>query len=172
SYAGVTKLWSACDETLVQIYKGVTRNMADAVLDRNSPLVRDLLFAGLTLEDGAIVYSNGLRRRLQLRWDQPTTSWLRTSRYGESRYWGGGLTEFLCQSLARICLSDVMLRVKHELKLNPALLVHDELVYVVPDEAAESYLQWILKWMGETPAWWPKGPPMKAEGRIAKEYGK
>lgn len=157
SYAGVTKLWRACDGTLKDIHENVTRDMRTA---------------GLKLEDGAIVYPNGLRRHLKLRWDQHTTSWMRTTRYGEHRYYGAGLTEFITQALARIYLSDTMLRVKYELKLNPALLVHDELVYIVPDEAAESYLQWLLKWMGETPAWWPSGPPMKAEGRIAKDYGK
>jgi hypothetical protein len=123
------------------------------------------------IEGGAVHLPNGLACPFHLEWDQAQQSWLRTTRYGKVRYWGGGLTEFLCQALARVILSDLMLRARKELGLNPALLVHDEPVYVVPEEMAESVLQWLIAWMSETPAWFP-GLPMAAEGRIVDRYGK
>jgi DNA polymerase family A len=126
----------------------------------------------IVVERDTVILPNGLRFPFYLYWSSQQQRWIRKTRYGESYYWGGAFTEFLCQSLARVCLSDIMLKVKYELKLNPVLLVHDELVYIVPSEGAEEYLSWILRWMAETPHWWKDGPPMAAEGRIAEVYGK
>jgi hypothetical protein len=156
-YSGVSRLWGWLDkEALLPLFIG----------DRKIPI------GPVMIEGKDVVLPNGLHCPFDLRWNSDQGRWIRKTRYGESYYWGGAFTEFLCQSLARVCLSDVILKVKHELNINPVLLVHDELVYIVPSEAAEDYLAWIIRWMSETPQWWKNGPPMAAEGRIAEVYGK
>lgn len=122
-------------------------------------------------DKGSVALPNGVRCPFSLEWDQRRNTWVRKTRHGFTKYWGGGLTEFLCQSIARVILSGVMLRVRKELGLRPALLVHDELVYVVDEEVAEGTLLWLLKWMGESPAWWPE-VPLGAEGWVSDRYGK
>jgi hypothetical protein len=132
--------------------------------------------SGLTilLRAGAIVLPNGLKWPYELMWDSETYDggWVRKTRYGDKRFYGSLLTENICQALARVCLSDVVLRVWDELHARFALLVHDEAIYVVPEADAEGFLAELLGYMSETPAWWPDGPPMGAEGWVTDNYVK
>jgi hypothetical protein len=188
---GKDRFWRICQSYKLDVERHLTDIAVDLYRTRYSPKVamlwqrldreflprlakggRLLSLPPVVVERNSVILPNGLRFPFYLYWSSEQQRWIRKTRYGESYYWGGAFTEFLCQSLARVCLSDIMLKVKHELKLNPVLLVHDELVYIVPREGAENYLAWILKWMSETPYWWKDGPPMAAEGRIAEVYGK
>jgi hypothetical protein len=153
----VVGFWLLCDKLLEFI--------ADGGEDK------EVWVGPVRLEQGAVILPSGLSCPFNVRWDDVTRSFMRTTRYGETRYWGGGLTEFLCQSIARCILSDLMIKVKVELGLRPALLVHDEVVYVTHKDEAESVLQWLLNWMSQPPAWWPE-VPMGAEGWIGDRYGK
>ncbi|MCI0560522.1 MAG: DNA polymerase, partial [Nitrososphaera sp.] len=188
---GREKFWRVCqsqkldvtrEETdeAVNVYRKFSYRAVSALWYRNDERLRILAHLGaeeiipgaLWLEDGYVCLPNGLRVKFKLRWDSMTESWVRTTRYGEIRYWGGALTEFFCQALARVVLSDTMLQVNHELKLRPCLLVHDELVYMVNKDGAEEYLKWVCKFMSGPIKWWPTGPIMGAEGRVANDYGK
>ena len=53
---------------------------------------------------------------------------------------------------------------------HPALTVHDELVYVVPERDAEEALHALLEVMKTPPTWWPE-IVLWAEGDIADTYG-
>ena len=63
-----------------------------------------------------------------------------------------------------------MLMMLSELHARPALIVHDELIYVVREDMAEAVLSWLLQFMGKPPIWWSQ-LPLKGEGRIANAYG-
>jgi hypothetical protein len=65
-----------------------------------------------------------------------------------------------------------MINAWDDLHIRPALLVHDELVYIVPEECADTVLANLINLMSRTPACWPGGPPMNAEGRVADHFGK
>ncbi|PWT75880.1 MAG: hypothetical protein C5B60_04730 [Chloroflexi bacterium] len=153
-FGKVVNFWQECEGWLPILADGSRHEILD----------------NLVIDKRAVVLPNGLRCPFELNYDRAQGKWIRVTRYGNRSYWGGGLCEFLCQSLARVCLSDVMLKVKREFAIRPILLVHDELVYSVLEEMAESFLQWLKHYMGETPAWWPGGPPMSAEGKIADRY--
>lgn len=156
-YPCVSAFWRQCDAYLGDLASG---NRQAILGDR------------LVIDGGHVELPNGLRCPFTLRWDDPSRSYIRTTRAGESTYWGGAFTEFLCQALARVCLSDVMLKMASELPgARPVLLVHDELIYMLRDELAKPMLDWLVQWMSRTPAWWPNGPPMRAVGRIADAYG-
>src|SRR5262249_15567096 len=140
-FGKVCEFWRRCDGWLMPLSSGSSVE----ILGR------------LWINHNCVCLPNGIHCPFVLRW-APGKGWMRTTRYGERPYWGGGLTEFLCQSLARVYLSDVMLRVKQEMNGRPVLLVHDEFVYMVYEDLAESFLQWLLAFMSETPQWWwPNG---------------
>ena len=80
------------------------------------------------------------------------------------------MVENLCQALARIIISEHMVRARKELELAPALQAHDEIVYVVPEEDAEFYTNEILKIMRTPPEFAPD-LPVDAEAAWGKTYG-
>jgi hypothetical protein len=150
----IVKLWARLNGVLV--------TLANGKMDQLGPL---------KIEGGAIVLPNNLRMVYQLRWDSSEQSWRRMGRGYEERIWGGVLCENACSSLARVILSDVMLRAKRELGIRPVFCVHDSLVYVVPEDRAEETMAKVLDMMSTTPAWWRNGPPLAAEGTISTRYG-
>lgn len=85
------------------------------------------------------------------------------------RTYGGSVVENVTQALARIVITDVMLKID-ERKWRVALQVHDEIVTAVPiDQAKFAQLQ-IRQMMKEPPAW-AVGLPLDSEGSIAERYG-
>ena len=67
-------------------------------------------------------------------------------------------------------IADNALTVQRELGLNPALMVHDELVYVVPASRAQGVLDDVQSIMRTPPDWWPELVTW-SEGDIANNYG-
>jgi hypothetical protein len=143
----------------------------------------------LRFGDGRIILPNGLKPKLDMAWCPDTRKWfVRCSRgdaaqegdtykmlfaKGYTTFWGGALTGYACQSLARIRLSDFILQAKTELGLMPVFLVHDEYVCLARDKEAETMMYEMLE-LARRPSswWWPNGPPYDAEARVAKRYGK
>jgi DNA polymerase family A len=95
-------------------------------------------------------------------------------RYGqgrkESKVYSGLLDENIVQSIARDVIAEQALTVRSLTGYSPALMVHDELVYVVPQEKAEAHLVTLNKVMRTTPQWLP-GIVLWSEGDIAASYG-
>ena len=79
--------------------------------------------------------------------------------------YGGLFTENLVQWLHFIAVCEQMLEINQVLKV--ALMRHDDVVCVVPDEAAEAAKQYMIQVMGTTPTWAP-GLPLKGEGKIGQ----
>jgi hypothetical protein len=173
-HQSVIRFWLRCDNILRNIGAGW------------APEAIDVRYIPVKFTEGMITLPNGLWYTPELIWCDAEQSWFRRTHRGPTpaskfpdallsagftRYWGGGLTEWLCQALARVRLSDLILKAHKELGIRPCLLVHDEYVCIVLDEMAESYLQWLIKWSSELSLWWPDGPPFASEGRIAERYG-
>ena len=74
------------------------------------------------------------------------------------------------QAIARDIIADNMFSFYKETGLYPALMVHDELVYVVPENQAEKLLDKLQQIMRTPPQWWP-GIVLESEGDIADTYG-
>ena len=72
--------------------------------------------------------------------------------------WGGKLLENIIQALARDIVMENMLRIHREIGIRPALQVHDELDYVVPEKDAESIAAEIRRIMTAPPTWMPELP--------------
>ena len=67
-------------------------------------------------------------------------------------------------------IADSALEFKKRTGLLPKLMVHDELVYVVPEREAEPMLAELQSIMRTPPTWWPELVTW-SEGDIADTYG-
>lgn len=94
--------------------------------------------------------------------------------YGHGRHrariYAGKGVENLVQALARDVIADNALAFYKESKLTPAMMVHDELVYVVKEEQAQDALDTLNGVMRTPPKWWPELVTW-SKGDIASCYG-
>lgn len=129
----------------------------------------------VVFEYQAIRLPNGLRLRYHnLRCDD-TGQW--SFDYGgKTKYiYGGKMLENITQALARICIMDAALRVRlwadrEGIPVWLNLQVHDELVYVVPDELVELVDAKVAEEMNRRPRWAP-GLPLDSEGGLGQSFG-
>lgn len=87
-----------------------------------------------------------------------------------SKVYSGLMDENLVQAIARDVIAEQALLVTHTTGYRPALMVHDELVYVVPEDKAEQHLKDVNAIMRTAPTWLP-GIVLWSEGDIADNYG-
>jgi DNA polymerase I-like protein with 3'-5' exonuclease and polymerase domains len=83
--------------------------------------------------------------------------------------WGGGLTENVVQAMARIVISRAELRLA-KAGLESALQVHDELVYVVKEEAAPRVVELLKRVLADPVPWMPQLPLACTVG-VGGSYG-
>ena len=88
----------------------------------------------------------------------------------KARIYAGKIDENIVQHLARCVIADNALDMQRATGLNPALMVHDELVYVVPEDEAQTTLDTVQSIMRTPPTWWPELITW-SEGDIAQTYG-
>lgn len=173
SHPHVVAFWKKCDEALPHIAAGE---------DYVTPGPGNLLKS----QDHCLIFPNGTRARLDLAWCTEIKSWFKKTyrggmaekgddsatlrSKGYTKHWGGELTALWCQSLARVRLSDLMVKAKRELGIRPVFLVHDEYVGIAPDEEAPELLARMIELAREPSPWWPDGPPFDAEGTVSKRY--
>jgi len=125
----------------------------------------------LTFEKEAILLPN----RMYIRYndlkqvaddDEGRLQWV----YGpdETKLYAGKITNNVTQALARIVMTDGMLRVA---KRYPVVgTVHDELICVVPDSEVNEAKAWVLEQMTIEPSYMP-GIPLAADVGAHRRYG-
>jgi DNA polymerase len=95
---------------------------------------------------------------------------------GEPKYiYGGKMLENIVQALARICVMDAAVRIRRRLVTLTSdvwlnLQVHDELVYIVPDDMLDTVETIVMEEMCRRPAWGPD-IPLDAEAGRGPSYG-
>ena len=85
-----------------------------------------------------------------------------------TKLYAGKITNNVTQALARIVMTDGMLRVSKRYFI--AGTVHDELIAVVPDAEVEEAKTWVLEQMTMEPRYMP-GLPLDADGGAHRRYG-
>jgi len=142
-----------------------------------SELIHRCLYMGkeythkcLTFRKGEIELPNGMKLlypnlRLE-QGDNGKPQWV----YGEraTKLYAGKITNNVTQALARIVMTDGMLRVAKKYPI--AGTVHDELIAVVPDEEVVDAKTWVLAQMTMEPSYM-LGIPLAADGGAHRRYG-
>lgn len=122
-------------------------------------------------ERGAVLLPSGLRLHyhdLRQVSGERGQQWVFNYGGEPKKLYGGKLLENIVQALARIVTMDAALRIRRRLEL--ALQVHDELVYVVPDHMVIEVKRILHEEMCRRPTWAPE-LPLAAEVGVGKSYG-
>lgn len=99
------------------------------------------------------------------------SGWTVTTRKGRQKMYGAKLVENIIQALARVDLSQTMLRISNA-GLRCWICTHDDVsVLVKDDQYAQPTFEWILNQMRQAPAWLPN-IPLDAEGALNARYHK
>lgn len=160
---GVVRCWKEGDEVLAFMGGNVRAEMDWGVL----------VVVANGDGSGYIEGPTGTRMLYTLERDDEGNGWKRRTRRGWSRIWGGHLVENVIQFLARVYIGGVLVRVKDTFPaLKLATTSHDEGTWVLLDDGdAPHYLEHVLGFMREPPAWAPD-IPLDAEGHLSKVYDK
>jgi len=124
----------------------------------------------LTFRKGEIELPNGMKLLYpdlrQEKDDKGRSQWV----YGPdaTKLYAGKITNNVTQAVARIVMTDGMLRVTK--KYHIAGTVHDELIAVVPNAEIEEAKTWVLAQMTVEPRYMP-GIPLDADGGAHRRYG-
>jgi len=151
----VVSFWDMCSELLVSSLAGG----------------KEVVYKCLTFRKDEIELPNGMKLlypNLRQVTDKETQqkSWV----YGEdaTKLYAGKITNNVTQALARIVMTDGMLRTSK--KYFVAGTVHDEQIVVVPDDEVDAAKTWVLAQMTVEPRYMP-GVPLAVEGGAHRRYG-
>ena len=162
---------------IIDIYRATAHpvvsfwDMCDRLLTKSLAGGEEVVYKCLTFRKNEIVLPNGmslLYSNLRQVTDKETKqkSWV----YGEdeTKLYAGKITNNVTQALARIVMTDGMLR--NSKKYFVAGTVHDEQIVVVPDEEVDAAKTWVLAQMTVEPKYMP-GVPLAVEGGAHRRYG-
>lgn len=122
----------------------------------------------LHFEPGHIFLPNGMALRYPDLKFSREGGWTYDQNGERRKLYGGKLTENIVQAVARLVMTDGMLRIQ---KRYPVVLtVHDEAVSLVPESEAEEAEKWVLEQMTMEPKYMP-GIPLAADVGSAQRYG-
>ena len=151
----VVSFWDMCSKLLVSSLAGG----------------EEVVYKCLTFRKDEIELPNGMKLlypNLRQVTDKETRqkNWV----YGEdaTKLYAGKITNNVTQALARIVMTDGMLRTSK--KYFVAGTVHDEQIVVVPDDEVDAAKTWVLAQMTVEPKYMP-GVPLAVEGGAHRRYG-
>jgi DNA polymerase len=161
---------------IIDIYRATAHPVA-TFWDMCSQLIEDSLYGGRVYQHKCLTFSkerielpNGmsllypdLRRTKD---DKGRSQWV----YGPNatKLYAGKVTNNVTQAVARIVMTDGMLRVT---KKYPVVgTVHDEQIVLVPDDEVADAKTWVLEQMTLEPKYMP-GIPLAADGGAHRRYG-
>lgn len=129
----------------------------------------------MLVKDGRIYLPNGAwLNYTTLEYDSDWQAWKIKSRQGWVKLYGGKLVENVVQALARVVLSQAMIRIA-DMGYKIATCTHDEVVIVLQGDSqmkrAQEHFDWCKAEMERPPAWLPD-LPLKVEGGISERYEK
>lgn len=161
----VERLWELYERLIVSALFGGVEHTHKCLIFRKEeielPNGMKLLYPNLRREHEFVIQLDGTKKKTS------KLNWV----YGENatKLYPGKIANNTTQAVARIVMTDGMLRVSKRLPL--VLTVHDELGALARDEDAEEELAWVLQQMTKEPKYMP-GIPLAAEGGTHQRYGK
>jgi hypothetical protein len=159
AHSEIVQGWRKCHSHLMDIYDGKEIAIDPWGLCHTSDL-------GIHLPSNRIIRYPGLHvERLNNR-----DEWWYGSGRHRARIYAGKIDENMVQALARDALKDYKLQVYQATGERSALDVHDELVYIIPEDKAQDHLDTVQRIMRTPPKWWPELVTW-SEGDLADTYG-
>lgn len=102
--------------------------------------------------------------------DTGKTEWWYGNGRSRARIYAGKGVENLVQALARDVIAEHAIKFYKATGLRPSLMVHDELVIIVPERDAQQHLDALQNIMRSGVSWWPELVTW-SEGDIGDSYG-
>jgi hypothetical protein len=160
-YSEIVTGWRTCHAALQDIYDGREAKIDPWGMTYTSK-------QGIHLPSGRVIRYPDLRQETNEKTDKQ--EWVYANSRHKARIYAGKIDENIVQALARDSIFDCALDFFKSTRLRPALRVHDELVYVVPEKEADGLLIELQRVMGQSPRWWP-GLVVSSSGDVAQTYG-
>ena len=145
-------------------------SLCETALHRSLVNGEELVYKCVTFRKGEIELPNGMKLLYpDLRYEKDDKGRSQAV-YGPhaTKLYAGKITNNITQALARIVMTDGMLRVAKKYPI--AGTVHDELIAVVPDDEVVDAKTWVLAQMTMEPPYM-KGIPLDADGGAHRRYG-
>ena len=145
-------------------------SLCETALHRSLVNGEELVYKCITFRKGEIELPNGMKLLYpDLRYEKDDKGRSQAV-YGPhaTKLYAGKITNNITQALARIVMTDGMLRVAKKYPI--AGTVHDELIAVVPDDEVVDAKTWVLAQMTMEPPYM-KGIPLDADGGAHRRYG-
>lgn len=157
SYERIPMLWSRLQELLVK---------------STHPATRGETYRCITVGDKSLHLPNGMSLRYEDLTINRDGSLNYKFRKARETTWGGRIAENVIQALARIVITDAMLRLdKNYPDMDVVLTVHDEVIVVAPEDNPDARMATIIKELCVPPQW-ASTLPLDAEGGYDKVYSK
>lgn len=157
----ISKLWGTCKEILYRM------------MDRNAD---PWVYGPLTVTRERVELPSGLKLHYpELDYEEGNFSYYVPKGKYRKKIYGAALDENFVQSLANVIISEALLRTQTYLKEidgSFVLQVHDELVFLVPEQDAEAHGAELARLITTNPAWCPELPIACSAPGIAEEYSK
>lgn len=164
-YSEIVDGWRRCANAIGHIAAGAERAVDPWGMVHTSK-------HGLHLPSGRIIRYPDLRLEDDGEWPdgRAKRSWFYAHGRHKARLTGPKVDENIVQALARDSVFDAALEFYRLTGLYFKLRVHDELVYVFPDDQAQELLDLLQSLLRTPPKWWPE-LVVWSEGDIADRYG-
>ena len=157
SYERIPMLWSRLQELLVK---------------STHPATRGETYRCITVGDKSLHLPNGMSLRYEDLTINRDGSLNYKFRKARETTWGGRSAENVIQALARIVITDAMLRLdKNYPDMDVVLTVHDEVIVVAPEDNPDARMAKIIEELCVPPDW-ASSLPLDAEGGYDKVYSK
>ena len=156
----VVQGWKTCHRALDYVYSGNEAQIDPWGLCHTSK-------EGIVTPKGVIRYPD---LRKEMNEDSGKVEWVYGTGRKKARIYGPKVDENIVQHLARNVLSDNMIEVRRQTEYWPVHTVHDELIYIVPEDQAQIMLDAVQAVMRTPPVWWPE-LVVYSEGSFGDNYG-
>jgi len=158
AYDKIPMFWKQCDRMLETIIKGQYAEFGPGGVIK-------------VIGEEGIMLPNGMRLKYP-NLHKTSDGFVYHSRKGRTTFpksiWGGGLTENICQALARIAVTDQMLEIAKRYRV--VLTVHDSVVALCKEDEEKEAVKYIEACMKMRPAW-GLDLPLSCESETGYTYG-
>lgn len=161
TYHDIVRGWRTAHDALPAIAQGV-----EQAIDPWGLCVTE--HEAIRLPSGRRIHYPNLRKLRDP--DTGKTEWWYGDGRHKARIYAGKIVENMVQALARDVIAGNCYDFYKATGLEPAMMVHDELVYIVKEDEAHDRLEQLQTIMRTPPTWWPELVTW-SEGDVADSYG-